>query len=82
MIMTPAENIYHSDYDDVDGLDPVIEQMQEWVTYGSVFEEELNEWHDTLDHVDQDIESRGLDGHVDFLDDSCFAPELPEDWNV
>jgi hypothetical protein len=65
--MTPAENIYRSDYDDVDGLDPVAE---------------LNAWHDSLDDVDQDIEYRDLDGQVDFLDDSCFAPELPEDWNV
>ena len=40
--MTPSENIYQSDVDMVDGLDPVIEQMEEYIAHGNVFQDEMD----------------------------------------
>ena len=40
--MAPADNIYRSDVDMVDGLDPVIEQMEEYIAHGSVFQDEMD----------------------------------------
>lgn len=45
--MTPAQNIYHSDYNDVDGLDPVVEaELREHLDHGSVFQDEMDDLYE------------------------------------
>ena len=45
--MTPAQNIYHSDYNDIDGLDPVVEsELREHLDHGSVFQDEMDDLYE------------------------------------
>ena len=45
--MTPAQNVYHSDYNDVDGLDPVVEaELREHLDHGSVFQDEMDDLYE------------------------------------
>lgn len=45
--MTPAQNVYHSDYNDVDGLDPVVEaELREHLDHGSVFQDEVDDLYE------------------------------------
>ena len=54
--MTPAQNVYHSDYNDVDGLDPVVEaELREHLDHGSVFQDEMDDLYgDDWDHGQHD----------------------------
>ena len=78
--MTPADNIYHSDYDDVDGIVDV-EQFAEDFTNDSI---------DTLRGMTEDdqydIYDDEDDGQPD-LQQECddlygYGQELPEDWSL
>lgn len=76
--MTPAENIYHSDVDMVDGLDPVIEQMEEYIAHGSVFQDEMDAYDDGQPDLMQ--ESDDLYGYGPEWDCYHDCIEYPEDW--
>jgi hypothetical protein len=78
--MTPAENIYHSDVDMVDGLDPVIEQMEEYIAHGSVFQDEMDAYDDG--QPDMDREYADLYGYGNEYDCVNDIFDYPEDWGV
>ena len=76
--MTPAQNVYHSDYDDVDGLDPVVEaELREHLDHGSVFQDEMDAYDDgqpTLLEEMQDYYGGDDWDHGQF--------DTPEDWSI
>ena len=78
--MTPAENIYRSDLDDVDGLDPVLEQMEEYVAHGDVFQDEIDAYDDG--QPDMDREYADLYGYGNEYDCVNDIFDYPEDWGV
>ncbi len=75
--MTPAENVYRSDYDDVDGLDPVEEnrQMMEDDAYEHAFYDGDDDGQPDMDQEYADLYSYGpeWDCYHDCID-------YPEDW--
>ena len=78
--MTPAENIYRSDLDDVDGLDPVLEQMEEYVAHGNVFQDEIDDYDDGQPDMDQEYaDLYGYGNEYDCVNDIF---DYPEDWGV
>jgi len=79
--MTPAENIYHSDVDMVDGLDPVIEQMEEYIAHGSVFQDEMDAYDDGQPTLQE--EYHDLYSGDDYIGDMYLdTVDYPEDWGV
>ena len=74
MIMTPAENIYRSDLDDVDGLDIV--DMMEDDQYESVLYDDVDDGQPTLQEEYHDLYS-GDDYIGDMYMDTI---DYPEDW--
>jgi hypothetical protein len=72
--MTPAENIYRSDLDDVDGLDIV--DMMEDDQYESVLYDDVDDGQPTLQEEYHDLYS-GDDYIGDMYMDTI---DYPEDW--
>ena len=76
--MTPAENIYRSDFDDVDGLDPVeftndsIDTLRDMV--------EADQYDDGQPDMDQEYaDLYGYGNDYDCVNDIF---DYPEDWGV
>ena len=78
--MAPADNIYRSDVDMVDGLDPVIEQMEEYIAHGSVFQDEMDAYDDG--QPDMETECSDLYGYGNDYDCVNDIFDYPEDWGV
>tara|TARA_Y100000385_G_scaffold194110_1_gene200796 strand:- start:158 stop:430 length:273 start_codon:yes stop_codon:yes gene_type:complete len=90
MIMTPAENIYRSDFDDVDGLDPVqftndsIDNLREMVEDYREDDQYESVLYDDVDdgQPDMDREYADLYGYGDEYDCVNDIFDYPEDWGV
>ena len=81
--MTPAENIYRSDFDDVDGLDPVeftnnsidtLRDMVEDDQYESVLYDDVDDGQPTVYDEMQDYYSGDDWDHGQY--------DMPEDWSL
>ena len=70
--MTPAENIYRSDLDDVDGLDIV--DMMEDDQYESVLYDDVDDGQPTMYDEMQDYYSGDDWDHGQY--------DMPEDWSI
>ena len=88
--MTPAENIYRSDFDDVDGLDPVqftndsIDNLREMVEDYREDDQYESVLYDDVDdgQPDMDREYADLYGYGDEYDCVNDIFDYPEDWGV
>ena len=76
--MTPAENIYRSDLDDVDGLDPVEFTNDSIDTLRDMMEDD--QYDDGQPDMDQ--EYADLYGYGDEYDCVNDIYDYPEDWGV
>ncbi len=73
--MTPAENIYHSDADMVDGLDPVEETRQ-------MMEDDQYDIYDMDDDGQPDMDQEYADLYAYGPEWDCYHDciDYPEDW--
>ena len=79
--MTPAENIYRSDLDDVDGLDPVEFTNNSIDTLRDMMEDDQ---YDIYDDVD-DGQPTMYDEMQDYYDGDDWDHgqyDMPEDWSL
>ena len=83
MIMTPAENIYRSDFDDVDGLDPVEFTNESIDTLRDMMEDDQYDIYDADDDGQPTLqeEYRDLYSGDDYIADMFLdVVDYPEDW--
>ena len=82
--MTPSENIYRSDFDDVDGLDPVEFTNNSIDTLRDMMEDDQYDIYDDDDdgQPDMDQEYSDLYGYGDEYDCVNDIYDYPEDWGV
>ena len=82
--MTPAQNIYRSDFDDVDGLDPVEFTNESIDTLRDMMEDDQYDIYDADDdgQPDMDREYADLYGYGDQYDCVNDSFDYPEDWGV
>jgi hypothetical protein len=83
MNMTPAENIYRSDFDDVDGLDPVEFTNESIDTLRGMMEDDQYDIYDADDDGQPTLqeEYRDLYSGDDYIADMFLdVVDYPEDW--
>ena len=83
MIMTPAENIYRSDFDDVDGLDPVEFTNDSIDTLRDMMEDDQYDIYDADDDGQPTLQEEYQDLYSgdDYIGDMYMdAIDYPEDW--
>ena len=81
--MTPAENIYRSDFDDVDGLDPVEFTNESIDTLRDMMEDDQYDIYDADDDGQPTLqeEYRDLYSGDDYIADMFLdVVDYPEDW--
>ena len=81
--MTPAENIYRSDFDDVDGLDPVEFTNESIDTLRGMMEDDQYDIYDADDDGQPTLqeEYRDLYSGDDYIADMFLdVVDYPEDW--
>ena len=83
MIMTPAENIYRSDLDDVDGLDPVEFTNNSIDTLRDMMEDDQYDIYDDVDDGQPTLQEEYHDLYSgdDYIGDMYMDTiDYPEDW--
>ena len=83
MIMTPAENIYRSDFDDVDGLDPVEFTNDSIDTLRDMMEDDQYDIYDADDDGQPTLQEEYQDLYSgdDYIGDMYMDTiDYPEDW--
>ena len=83
MNMTPAENIYHSDFDDVDGLDPVEFTNESIDTLRGMMEDDQYDIYDADDDGQPTLQEEYHDLYTgdDYIGDMFLdVVDYPEDW--
>lgn len=81
--MTPAENIYHSDFDDVDGLDPVEFTNESIDTLRGMMEDDQYDIYDADDDGQPTLQEEYHDLYTgdDYIGDMFLdVVDYPEDW--
>ena len=81
--MSPAENIYHSDFDDVDGLDPVEFTNESIDTLRGMMEDAQYDIYDADDDGQPTMyeEYQDLYSGDDYIGDMYMdIVDYPEDW--
>ena len=83
--MTPAENIYRSDLDDVDGLDPVEFTNDSIDTLRDMMEDDQYDIYDADDDGQPTLQEEYHDLYTgdDYIGDMYLdVSDYPEDWGV
>ena len=83
--MTPAENIYRSDFDDVDGLDPVEFTNDSIDTLRDMMEDDQYDIYDADDDGQPTLQEEYHDLYSgdDYIGDMYMDTiDYPEDWGV
>ena len=83
MIMTPAENIYRSEFDDVDGLDPVEFTNDSIDTLRDMMEDDQYDIYDADDDGQPTLQEEYHDLYSgdDYIGDMYMDTiDYPEDW--
>ena len=83
MIMTPAENIYRSEFDDVDGLDPVEFTNDSIDTLRDMMEDDQYDIYDADDDGQPTLQEEYHDLYAgdDYIGDMYMDTiDYPEDW--
>jgi hypothetical protein len=83
MIMTPAENIYRSEFDDVDGLDPVEFTNDSIDTLRDMMEDDQYDIYDADDDGQPTLQEEYHDLYSgdDYIGDYYMDTiDYPEDW--
>tara|TARA_B100002019_G_scaffold55647_1_gene47795 strand:- start:237 stop:491 length:255 start_codon:yes stop_codon:yes gene_type:complete len=83
MNMTPAENIYRSDFDDVDGLDPVEFTNESIDTLRGMMEDDQYDIYDADDDGQPTLQEEYHDLYTgdDYIGDMFLdVVDYPEDW--
>ncbi len=81
--MTPAENIYRSDFDDVDGLDPVEFTNESIDTLRDMMEDDQYDIYDADDDGQPTLQEEYHDLYAgdDYIGDMYMDTiDYPEDW--
>ena len=81
--MTPAENIYRSDFDDVDGLDPVEFTNESIDTLRDMMEDDQYDIYDSDDDGQPTLQEEYHDLYAgdDYIGDMYLdVVDYPEDW--
>ena len=81
--MTPAENIYRSDFDDVDGLDPVEFTNESIDTLRGMMEDDQYDIYDSDDDGQPTMYEEYQDLYTgdDYIGDMYMdVVDYPEDW--
>ncbi len=81
--MTPAENIYRSDFDDVDGLDPVEFTNESIDTLRGMMEDDQYDIYDADDDGQPTLQEEYHDLYDgdDYIGDMFLdVVDYPEDW--
>ena len=81
--MTPAENIYRSDFDDVDGLDPVEFTNESIDTLRDMMEDDQYDIYDADDDGQPTLQEEYHDLYDgdDYIGDMFLdVVDYPEDW--
>ncbi len=81
--MTPAENIYRSDFDDVDGLDPVEFTNESIDTLRGMMEDDQYDIYDADDDGQPTLQEEYHDLYTgdDYIGDMFLdVVDYPEDW--
>ena len=81
--MTPAENIYRSDFDDVDGLDPVEFTNESIDTLRDMMEDDQYDIYDADDDGQPTLQEEYHDLYAgdDYIGDMYLdVVDYPEDW--
>ena len=81
--MTPAENIYRSDFDDVDGLDPVEFTNESIDTLRGMMEDDQYDIYDADDDGQPTLQEEYHDLYTgdDYTGDMFLdVVDYPEDW--
>ena len=82
-MMTPAENIYRSDFDDVDGLDPVEFTNDSIDTLRDMMEDDQYDIYDADDDGQPTLQEEYHDLYSgdDYIGDMYMdVVDYPEDW--
>ena len=82
MNMTPSENIYRSDFDDVDGLDPVEFTNNSIDTLRDMMEDDQYDIYDDDDDGQPDMDQEYADLYAYGPEWDCYHDTIdyPEDW--
>ncbi len=81
--MTPAQNIYRSDFDDVDGLDPVEFTNESIDTLRDMMEDDQYDIYDADDDGQPTLQEEYQDLYAgdDYIGDMYLdVVDYPEDW--